>query len=201
MAEWRLAGASRSMAMDNVRRGLKAPWPPAEEHVPAAGIATAASAALAGDTSSAAGASDDLQTAMDEMDSAEFLIRSGLGRVSAVGGFALSEDAESVLQRLDDGTIPTRDADNDAVDDDEADDIDDGGDAAARASASSDRGCSCSRDRTSHRCAVSCRRGHFERGSHSTGWRAQADPCSGRRCCCRNVTVQTLRACACAVGA
>ena len=102
------------MAMDNVRRGLKAPWPPAEEHVPAAGIATAASAALAGDTSSAAGAYDDLQTAMDEMDSAEFLIRSGLGRVSAVGGFALSEDAESVLQRLDDGTIPTRDADNDA---------------------------------------------------------------------------------------
>ncbi len=105
VAEWRLAGASRSMAMDNVR-----PWPPAEEHVPAAGIAPAASAALAGDTSSAAGASDDLQTAMDEMDSAaEFLndaIRSGLGRVSAVGGFELSEDAESVLQSLDDGTIP-----------------------------------------------------------------------------------------------
>ena len=74
------------------------------------------------------------------MDSAaEFLndaIRSGRGRVSEVGGFALSEDAESVLQRLDDGTIPTRDADNDAVDDDEADDIDDGGDTAARAPAS-----------------------------------------------------------------
>ena len=98
---WRSGVSLAPRAAWHVRRGLKVPWPPAEEHVPAAGIAPAASAALAGDKSSAAGASDDLQTAMDEMDSAaEFLndaIRSGLGRVSAVGGFALSEDAESVL--------------------------------------------------------------------------------------------------------
>ena len=60
--------------------------------------------------------------------------------MSIAGGFALSEDAESVLQRLDDGTIPTRDADDDAVDDDEADDIDDGdaADAAAQAAAAID---------------------------------------------------------------
>ena len=86
VAEWRLAGATRTMAMDNVRLGLKAPWPP-EAHVSAAaaGVSSAPSvAALAGGAASAAGAPDDLQTAMDELDSSAEFMNDAIGTRACV---------------------------------------------------------------------------------------------------------------------
>jgi hypothetical protein len=90
VAEWRLAGASRSDAIAKARAKLQAPWPamPERDLKPAPAVVES---------------DDSLKNAMAEMDaSGEFMndaIRSRIAAVSDDSGFELADDVEEVSKR------------------------------------------------------------------------------------------------------